>query len=81
MTLSLTSLFLYAECHYAECCYAECHYAECCYAECHYAECHYAECRGAVLVRGNRAVVEQLIHDPKFNGLNPVATGTRRERL
>jgi hypothetical protein len=29
VTLSITTLYYYAECLYAECHYAECHYAEC----------------------------------------------------
>ncbi len=49
MTLSITTLCLYAECHYAECrvfmyCCTECHYVQC-----HYAECRYAECCDAVI--------------------------------
>ncbi len=42
MTLSITTLSISIECHYAErcSCHAERHYADCCYAECRYAESH-----------------------------------------
>jgi hypothetical protein len=46
--LSITTIGICINCHYAECLYAECRYAECRYAECRYAECRYAECRYAV---------------------------------
>jgi hypothetical protein len=43
MTLSITTLCQYAECHYSRVldlisCYAECQHAECDFAECSYAE-------------------------------------------
>jgi hypothetical protein len=41
MTLSITTLCRYAECHVSRFiyCYAECNYAECCHTECRFAEC------------------------------------------
>jgi hypothetical protein len=47
MTLSIMSLGIDIEGHYAQCRCAEYRYAECHYAECCYAECHYGKCRGA----------------------------------
>ncbi len=45
--LSIMTLGISINCHYAECCQAKCLIFYC-YADCDYAECYCAECRGAI---------------------------------
>ncbi len=59
LTLSITMLWIYAECCYAKCCFTQSHISECRYASSHYhgccydkwhhakyhsTECHFTEC-------------------------------------
>jgi hypothetical protein len=70
MILSITTLIISIECHYAECGifylyaerhyaaeyrYAKCGYAESRYAECCYVECNYAERRSTVIKSNSRS--------------------------